>query len=315
MSLAKFTARRILAAVPMLLAVAALTFLLIHLAPGDPVFLVGGEGGTPEYYAALRRELGLDRPLVLVRHPDGIRGKSFYQKNAPEWTADWVRTMKLWSEDSQRDIEYFVCDDVESLLYVANSGTIPLHIWSSRVSSLGQPDWCILDLDPKDAPFEHVVEIARHIHELCDEIELPAFAKTSGSTGLHVLVPLGRQCTYEQSKALAELLARVVATELPDIATITRSPSQRGGKVYVDFVQNGHGRLLVAPFSVRPVPEASCSAPLRWSEVTKRLQPRAYTIQNLPARMRKLGEDPMAGVLDAKPDLVGALAGLAGRLG
>ncbi len=275
------------------------------------------KGDLIEYYRAVSEWLLPylhDRPLVLTRYPDGIDGKSFFQKNAPEWAPDWISTLKLWSEDSEREIEYFVCNDLESLLYVANLGTIPLHIWSSCVTSLGQPDWCILDLDPKDAPFEDVVSIARHIHKLCDEIDLPCFPKTSGSTGLHVLIPLGRQCTYEQSKALAELLARVVATDLPDIATITRSPKQRGGRVYVDFVQNGHGRLLVAPFSVRAVPEAAVSAPLKWTEVTRRLTARSHTMETLPKRMRRLGADPLAPVLDLKPDLLGALTQLAGRL-
>jgi bifunctional non-homologous end joining protein LigD len=251
---------------------------------------------------------------VLTRYPDGIDGKSFFQKNAPEWAPDWITTLKLWSEDSQRDIEYFVCNDLESLLYVVNLGTIPIHIWSSRVATLGQPDWCILDLDPKDAPFEDVIRIARHIHELCDEIDLPAYPKTSGSTGLHILIPVGRQCTYEQSRAMAELLARVVAAELSEIATIVRNPRRRGGRVYLDFVQNGHGRLLVAPFSVRPVPEASVSAPLKWTEVTRRLRPRGHTIETLPRRMRRLREDPLAPVLEVKPDLLAALSQLAERL-
>ena len=255
-----------------------------------------------------------DRPLVLTRYPDGIDGKSFFQKKVPEWAPDWIRTLKLWSDDSQREVEYFVCDDLESLLYVINMGTIPLHIWSSRVSSLGQPDWCILDLDPKDAPFDDVIAIARHIRALCAEIELPAFPKTSGSTGLHVLVPLGRQCTYEQSKVLAELLARVVVAELPDIATITRNPRERAGKVYVDYIQNGRGRLLVAPFSVRPVPEAAVSAPLKWTDVTRRLQARSHTIETLPRRMRRLKTDPLAPVLDLKPDLLRALTQLSDRL-
>jgi bifunctional non-homologous end joining protein LigD len=158
-----------------------------------------------------------------------------------------------------------------------------------------------------------VVRIARHIKALCDDIGLPTFPKTSGSTGVHILIPLARQCTYGQSRSLAELLARVVVTDLPEIATIVRSPAARGGRVYVDYVQNGHGRLLVAPFSVRPVPEASVSAPLRWAEVTKRLQPRAHSMRDLPARIRRQGEDPMAGVLEAKPDLAAALAKLSER--
>ena len=275
------------------------------------------KGDLIEYYRSVSNWLLpylQDRPLVLTRYPDGIEGKSFFQKNAPEWAPEWIDTVKFWSEDSQRDIEYFVCNDLESLLYVVNLGTIPLHIWSSRVSSLGQPDWCILDLDPKDAPFADVVTVARHIRKLCDEIDLPVFPKTSGSTGLHVLIPLGRQCTYDQSKALAELLARVVAAELPDIATITRNPRQRGGRVYLDFVQNGHGRLLVSPFSIRPVPEASASAPLKWSDVTRRLKARSHTMQSLPKRMRRLRSDPLAPVLDLKPDLLSALGEFLERL-
>ncbi len=275
------------------------------------------KGDLIEYYRSVSERLLpylRDRPLVLTRYPDGIDGKSFFQKNAPEWAPEWIHTVKFWSDDSERDIEYFVCDDLESLLYVVNMGTIPLHIWSSRVSSLGQPDWCILDLDPKDAPFEDVIAVARYIRKLCEEIDLPAFPKLSGSTGLHVLIPLGRQCTYDQSKALAELLARVVSAELPEIATITRSPKQRGGRVYVDFVQNGHGRLLVAPFSVRPVPEASVSAPLKWTEVTRRLRARTHTIESLPRRMRRAGADPLASVLELKPDLLSALSELSRRL-
>jgi bifunctional non-homologous end joining protein LigD len=287
----------------------------------DKVFWPGEgitKGDLVDYYRAiapwLLRYLR-DRPLVLVRHPDGIEGKSFYQKNAPEWTAEWIRTVGLWSEDSQRDIDYFVCDDEESLLYVVNSAAIPLHVWSSRVATLGQPDWCVLDLDPKGAPFPDVVKVARTLHALCEEIGLPSFPKTSGSTGLHVLVPLGRRLTYEQSRALGELLARVVALELPKIATIERVVGKRGGKVYIDYVQNGHGRLIVAPFSVRPVPGARVSTTLRWREVVPSLDPSRFTIASVPRRMRSLGDDPMARVLDEVPDLEQALEKLASRLG
>jgi len=220
----------------------------------------------------------------------------------------------MWSEDTQRDIDYFVCDDVESLLYLANMGTIPLHVWGSRVATLELPDWCILDLDPKEAPFTYVVTVARAVRKLCDEIELPCFVKTSGSTGLHVLLPLGRQCTYEQARSLGGLLARVIAGQLPDVATITRQVGKRGARVYLDYVQNGHGRLLVAPFSVRPLPGAPVSMSLEWSEVTPKLDIRKFTIKNAPARMKKLKDDPLRPVLDLKPDLVGALARLHARL-
>ena len=134
------------------------------------------------------------------------------------------------------------------------------------------------------------------------------------STGLHLLIPLGRQCTYEQSRTLGGLLARVVAAELPEIATVTRQVQKRGGKVYLDYVQNGHGRLLVAPFSVRPLPGAPVSTPITWREVTPKLDIRAFTIRTVPARMKKLKQDPLIAVLDEKPDLMGALERLHARL-
>src|SRR2546430_2551378 len=255
-----------------------------------------------------------DRPLVLTRFPDGINGKSFSQKDAPEYAQAFVRTATIWSEDSQRELDYFVCDNESSLLYIANMAAILLHVWSSRVESLEAPDWCILDLDPKDAPFADVVTVAKAVQALCDDIGLPTGIKTSGSTGLHVLIPLGRQCTYEQSRTLGGLLARVIAAELPDIATVTRQVQKRGGKVYLDYVQNGHGRLLVAPFSARPLPGAPVSMPLRWTEVTPKLDMKKFTIKTAPTRMAKLEEDPLRPVLDLKPDLITALERLNARL-
>src|SRR5690606_25417511 len=159
-----------------------------------------------------------DRPLVLTRYPDGMDGKSFFQKDAPEFVPDWLRLETLWSEGSERDIRYFVIENDAGLAYVANMASIPLHVWSSRIGSLERPDWCILDLDPKGAPFEHVVRIAREIRALCEEIGLPSYPKTSGSTGLHVLIPPGARYTPEQSRPLAEPLARRVVRTRPAIA-------------------------------------------------------------------------------------------------
>jgi bifunctional non-homologous end joining protein LigD len=275
------------------------------------------KGDLVEYYRAISPWLLpylKDRLLVLTRFPDGIKGKSFFQKDAPGFAPGWVRLERVWSESAQREIDYFVAGDVESLLYVANLGTIPLHVWGSRIGDLAHPDWCILDLDPKGAPFLHVVQVARAIHDLAEEIALPAYVKTSGSTGLHVLVPLGGLCTFEQCKQLGELLARVAAARLPQIATTVRLPSDRGGRVYVDCLQNGHGKLLAAPFTARPVPGALCSAPLLWDEVDETLDPRRFTIKTLPERMSVFGRDPLAPVLTEKPDLVTALARLSARL-
>jgi bifunctional non-homologous end joining protein LigD len=252
---------------------------------------------------------------VLTRYPDGISGKSFYQKDAPPFAQGRLRTVAVWSDASRRAIDYFVCDDVDGLCFLANLGTIPLHLWPSRVGALERPDWCILDLDPKGAPFAHVVRLARAIHVLCEELGLPSFVKTSGASGLHVLVPLGGQCTFEQSRSLAHLMAWTLVREHPRLATIERPLRDRGGKVYVDYLQNAHGQLLVAPYSVRPLAGAPVSTPLRWHEVDAALDPARFTMRTLAARLRGRRADPLLPVLDTRPDLVGAIAALERRLG
>lgn len=275
------------------------------------------KGQLIEYYRAISPWLLpylKDRPLVLTRFPDGIEGKSFYQKDAPDFTPDWIRTVPIWSEDTQRTLNYFVCDNLETLLYVANMGSIPLHIWASRADSLELPDWCIIDLDPKGAPFTDVVEVALSLHRLCTDLKLPHFVKTSGSTGLHVFIPLAQQCTFDQSRTLGELLARVVVAELPEISTIIRPIKGREGKVYLDYLQNRTGQLIVAPFSARPLPGAPVSMPLEWKEVTKKLEIASHTILNAVARMDALGHDPVRPVLEIRPDLPAVLERLMTKL-
>ncbi len=251
-----------------------------------------------------------DRPLVLDRYPDGIHGKSFYQKNAPEFAPDWIRVEPVGGDEEEKTTDYFVCDDLASLLYIANLGAIPLHIWSSRLADLAHPDWCILDLDPKGAPFAHVVKIAGAIRRLTQTIGLPSYPKTSGGSGMHVLIPLGGQLTHEQSRQLAGLIAQFTVNEHPDIATTARALARREGKVYVDYLQNGHGRLLVAPYSVRPHLGAPVSAPLRWSEVRGSLDPSAFHLRNMPARIARQRSDPLAPLLGQAPDLQKALTAL-----
>ncbi len=255
-----------------------------------------------------------DRPLVLTRYPDGIEGKSFFQKDAPEWRPRWIRTVTIRGDEGGRDLDHFLVDDVEGLAWIANLGTIPIHVWSSRATSLERPDWCVVDLDPKKAPFAHVVRIARALHALCDEIGLPSYPKTTGQKGLHVLVPLGGKMTHEQARTMGELLARAVEAELPDISTTARAIDARGGRVYLDFLQNGRGKTIAAPYSVRPQPGAPVSAPLRWSEVNAGLDPRRFTIRTMPARLRTLAADPLAPVLSGRPDLAGALERLRERM-
>jgi bifunctional non-homologous end joining protein LigD len=255
-----------------------------------------------------------DRPAVLTRYPDGIEGKSFFQKDAPVFVPDWIRTEPIYSRDTERDIRYFVLDDVQSLRYVANLGTIPIHAWSARVDTLGTPDWCVIDLDPKEASFANVVKVAREVHTILDELELPNHIKTSGASGLHVLIPMGRRYTHEQVRTFARLLAMLVVEALPDISTVTRAIGGRDGKVYVDFGQNGHGNTIVAPFSVRPLPAAPASCPLRWDEVNGKLDPKRFTIKTIPKRFEKLA-DPLDGVLGDGIDMAEALAAIAERMG
>jgi len=255
----------------------------------------------------------LDRPLVLTRFPDGIHGKSFYQRDAPAFVPDWLTRETLWSESAEREVNYFVVQNVESLVYLANMGAIPIHAWHSRITDLEHPDWCVLDLDPKDAPFAHVLAVAKAIKELLDEIELPGFLKTSGASGLHILLPLARQLTHAQSRTLGELLARVVSTRRDDISTITRVVRQRDSKVYIDYLQNGHGQLLVAPLSARAEVAASVSMPVKWSELTGRLKNSNYHLKNAVARLKRAG-DSMAPLLTTTPDLERALGLLQERL-
>ena len=287
--------------------------------PADGITKGSGltKGDLIEYYRAISPWLLpylRGRPLTLTRFPDGIHGKSFFQKDAPAWRPEWIRTVRVWSEESGRDLEQYVVEDLPSLLHVVNLGTIPIHVVASRAPDLGRPDWCSVDLDPKGAPFAHVIRLARALHDLCEQIGLPAFVKTTGQDGLHVLVPLGAQCTHEQARQLAGLLARVMADALPDLCTLERVIAARRGRVYLDTLQNGAGKTLAAPFCARPRPAAPVSTPLRWSELTERLDPGRFTIRSVPRRMARLRQDPLAPVLDLRPDLVAALARLRDRL-
>jgi bifunctional non-homologous end joining protein LigD len=244
--------------------------------------------------------------VVLTRYPDGIKGKSFFQKDAPEFAPSWVRTERIYSKEAEREIDYFVVNDADTLRYVANLGTIPLHLWSARIGSLDRPDWLVLDLDPKGAPFTDVVKVARQLHRILNELDLPNYVKTSGATGLHVLIPLNARYTHEEARTFARLLATLGVQATPDIATLARPIRSREGKVYIDFGQNGHGRTIVAPFSVRPLPGAPASCPLQWKEVTARLDPARFTIKTLPAHIQKSG-DPSTPILTGSIDMAAAI--------
>ncbi|MBX7102168.1 MAG: DNA ligase D [Myxococcaceae bacterium] len=249
-----------------------------------------------------------DRPLMLTRYPDGIRGKSFFQKQVPLRSPGWLRTVRVEGETGE--IDQPVGGELRTLEWLANLAAIPIHLPSHRVTSPDRADWCVIDLDPKSAPFAHVVTLALALRELCEALALPTFPKLTGSSGLHVLVPLGAQADHGFAVHLAEALAAILVARHPAIATVERVVEKRGGKVYVDCYQNGAGKLIAAPLCVRPLPGAPVSMPLPWSEVTQALTPRRHGIRDAIAHLERHG-DPMAPLLTTAPDLPRALEALA----
>jgi len=232
-----------------------------------------------------------ERPQSLNRHPNGITGPGFYQKNVSGKVPDWIETFPYHSAQDNEDKEFLVCTDEASLLYMVSLGCIELNPWSSRVQSPDNPDWCIIDLDPdKKTPFEKVIEAAQVTKKILDTAGITSYCKTSGSTGLHIYFPLGAQYTYEESKEFARVIAHHVNNEIPDYTTIERTVSERKGRMYLDFLQNRPQATIAAPYSVRPKPGATVSAPLHWEEVKKGLTTLDFTIKNMPARLKEMGD-------------------------
>jgi len=242
-----------------------------------------------------------DRPLSLHRHPDGADGKSFFQKNTEGLAPAWAQTILLEGENGG-PVRYLVGRDRATLLFVANLGCIEIHPWLSRVSHLNRPDFLVLDLDPLDVPFSAVVEVALAAKGVLDELGLGGYPKTSGATGIHIYLPFSGRYDYAQARHFGEVLALRLHARLPHLTSVERLPAHRRGRVYLDWLQNGEGKTVVAPYSLRPGPEAPVSTPLRWEELTPDLRPEQFTLRTLPARLRKVG-DLFAPVLGEGLDL------------
>ncbi len=272
------------------------------------------KGGVIAYYRAVAGALlphVRGRPVTVVRYPDGVHGKHFFQWNVPPQMPSWMRTVAFKDEEEpERPKRGFLLDDVESLLYVANLGVLPIHVFSCRAASLSVCDYIGLDFDVKLASLRAAVALARELHDLLDAIGLVGYPKTSGQTGLHVLVPLGEGHGYDTARALVELLGRLLVHRRPDLATMERLPAKRGPRVYVDTVQTGPTRTLVAPYSLRAVPEATVSMPLTWDEVRDDLDPKAYSLATVPGIVASR-RCPMASFADAAPDVGRAVGRLA----
>lgn len=268
------------------------------------------KGRLIEYYNAMAKYLLphlKNRPQSLKRNPNGIDDKGFYHKDAGDAAPEFVDSIELYSDSAKKYIDYILCNNKATLLYLNNLGCIEINPWNSRVKSLDHPDYLILDLDPSDNnTFQQVVETALVVKDILDKAQVKSYCKTSGATGLHVYVPLHAAYDYEQARSFAELVAILAQEQLPDTTTLERPLSKRRGRIYIDYLQNKRGQTLSSVYSVRPVPGASVSTPLDWKEVNARLHPSDFTIFNIEKRLNKIG-DIFSPVLKEKSNLLKAI--------
>jgi bifunctional non-homologous end joining protein LigD len=242
-----------------------------------------------------------DRPQSLNRFPNGIHGASFYQKDVKGKSPDWVKTFPYVNGENEHK-EFLVGSDEATLLWMASQGAIEMNPWFSRIQAEDYPDYCIIDLDPDKNTYDQVVQAAHEVKKVLDKLNVPSYPKTSGSTGMHIYIPLGAKYTYDQSQMFANLIVRLVHEQIPEFTSLERLVKNRHGKMYLDFLQNRPGATIASPYSVRPKPGATVSMPLDWSEVKKGLKTSNFTILNSIDRLKKTG-DLFKGVLGKGIDM------------
>ncbi|MEN6347861.1 MAG: non-homologous end-joining DNA ligase [Syntrophomonas sp.] len=265
------------------------------------------KGDLIKYYAEVSPfilEYLWDRPLVFTRYPQGITGKYFYQKNAPDYRPEWMRTY-MWNS-CDRDTLFLTVQEKAGLVWLANQACIEIHPWLSRIESILKPDFIVFDLDPSPGnTFKEVVDIAWVVKQLLDELKLKCWIKTSGASGLHVYVPVLNYYTYEEIRSFAGKLAGIVNKIKPDISTVDRKVNARGQRIYIDYMQNIRGQTICSPYSVRAVGGAQVSTPIKWEELFD-ISPQQFDIKSVIPRLNKYG-DCFKGVLHEKQDLSGAI--------
>lgn len=245
----------------------------------------------------------IDRPQSLKRNPGGIEDKGFYHKDAGDKAPHWVKSTEVYSESGNKTIDYILCNDKATLIYLANLGCIELNPWNSPYQKPDNPDYLIMDIDPSEKnTYNQVIDVALVIKEILDKAGCTCYCKTSGATGMHVYIPLQGRYTYDQARPFSEIIANLTQEQLPDFTTVERPLNQRKGRIYIDFLQNRRGQTLSSVYSIRPVPGASVSTPLKWSEVKHGLTPLDFTIKTVHKRFEKVG-DLFANVLTDKNDL------------
>lgn len=251
-----------------------------------------------------------DRPQNMHRHPDGINAPSFYHKDTAGIFPDWIETVQIYSSSSEKDIEYLLCQHEATLLYMANLGCIEINPWNSKVDSLENPDYGIIALDPSPKnTFEEIIEVAQMAFEILQKGKIDAYCKTSGSKGLHIYLPFSANYAYEDVRDFIKVLCYLIEEKLPTLCTMERTIDKRGGKIYLDYLQNRKGQTLAAPYCVRPKPDATVSAPLEWKEVKADLDMRDFNIFTMPERI-KAKPNLFLGVLGDGIDIEEALENL-----
>ncbi|MEP0714012.1 MAG: DNA ligase D, partial [Algoriphagus sp.] len=226
-----------------------------------------------------------DRPQNLHRHPNGIDKNSFYQKDTPEGYPDWIQKTRIHSESSDKYIDYMLCQNEATLIYMANLSCIEINPWNARMGSLDRPDYIVIDLDPSDKNnFIQVIEVAQAFHQLLNELNIKGYCKTSGSSGLHIYVPMGGKYSFEEGRNFCKLLCSIIQEQLPKLTTMQRSLKARKGRIYLDYLQNRSGQTLASVYCVRPQPGATVSTPLLWKEVTGKLDKNEFTIFTMKER-------------------------------
>jgi bifunctional non-homologous end joining protein LigD len=229
-----------------------------------------------------------NRPQSLNRFPNGITGKSFYQKDVTGKVPDWIPKFPYTSDGEKKN--FMLCNDEATLLYMASLGCIEFNPWSSTIQKPDHPDWCMIDLDPDKNSFDQVIEAANITREVLESAKVPCYCKTSGSTGIHIYIPLGKKYTYEESKEFARIIATLVHEETSKFSSIERLISNRKGKMYIDFLQNRPSATLASAYSLRPKPGATVSMPLHWDEVKKGLKMQDFNIHNALAKIKEQGD-------------------------
>lgn len=251
-----------------------------------------------------------NRPQSMVRFPEGIHGMNFYQKDAPEHINAEVLTTKIYSESSERYIDYIICNDSKTMAYMNNLGCIDFHMWPSTIYNLDHPDYAMLDLDPSNKnSFAQLREVALCIKSILDKMKIEGFCKTSGSKGLHIYLPLAGKYTYEQARDFAHLIMKKVMEMLPKLTTLERSLDKRNGKIYLDYLQNRKGQTLASVYSLRPKIDATVSMPLEWTELQSNIVAKDFNIFNAVERIRNK-KDIFAPVLRDGIDILNVISNL-----